>query len=623
MVSNTRSGRQTRSTRVDLDSFGSDHELSLEEWQAARHQEIERILAPTQDEERINNVFGQYSTRTKAEMGAAFRALSEICHPDKQTEQEWIEKANEAQKVIVSARDRFKVPTVIPEKMVRPKQSHQTRYWSVQSFQRAVPDLHLNPDDPDALGIIHKWNEAVENYNKERGYDLKAGLFPLRYLQQEFRTICDLRKTYREETEDQTKKDLAAVFKSYAISTQEFCRERGLPESWAWQTTDINGEPDFQGHTPDAAASRNSGSSSSQSSHQPFQSSNPPSQEDKDTGSAAFPSGSNSPLQGSDAPVQGSDALVQDFDALVQDSDALVQDSDAPVQGSDAPVQGSDAPVQGSDAPIQGSDAPIQGSDAPVQGSDTPVQGSDAPVQEDVDMDQEIESAASLPSDSSFNPPSQEHTDVGRETERLGTGNRRMEKNLLPGFTRTGEKIIGVRELRDNMYRFYVEVQNKDKCNGLATCEVWDTDQLGVKAKKAYLNWDKKGMIGENARKYRRKDAEDFGNIVHIGCKPVHTRTEPKEGHYYEMRGVEDPADISPKKKIVDYDENKSENSTCETSPSDGNTSSTPGPRDIEIIQLKEQNATMAKEIEKMMKSMAEMKEMMRNLAIGVPASGT
>ena len=213
------------------------------------------------------------------------------------------------------------------------------------------------------------------------------------------------------------------------------------------------------------------------------------------------------------------------------------------------------------------------------------------------------------------------------------------------------------------MYRFYVEVQNKDKCNGLATCEVWDTDQLGVKAKKAYLNWDKKVMIGENARKYRRKDAEDFGHIVHIGCKPVHTRTEPKEGRkprrpmtdiyilykgeptwitfsdyvgavgkgdadadrqdYYEMRGVEDPADISPKNKIVDYDENKSENSTCETSPSDGNTSSTPGPRDIEIIQLKEQNATMAKEIEKMMKSMAEMKEMMRNLAIGVPASGT
>ena len=52
-----------------------------------------------------------------------------------------------------------------------------------------------------------------------------------------------LRKTYKDTTDPERKKELAAIFEALCVATQEFCEDHGLPETWAWQYADINKEP--------------------------------------------------------------------------------------------------------------------------------------------------------------------------------------------------------------------------------------------------------------------------------------------------------------------------------------------------------------------------------------------
>ena len=65
--------------------------------------------------------------------------------------------------------------------------------------------------------------------------------------------------------------------------------------------------------------------------------------------------------------------------------------------------------------------------------------------------------------------------------------------------------------------------------NGGPTCEVQTKDKIGLSASNAYLKWDKKVIVRENAHKYRRKDFDSYEGIIHVVCKSVHTRTLLKD----------------------------------------------------------------------------------------------
>ena len=86
-------------------------------------------------------------------------------------------------------------------------------------------------------------NSDIEAHSKEKGYNPGRGKFPLKYLQDKYQNTQALRKTYKDTTNPGQKKELAAIFQALCVATQEFCNDRGLPETWAWQYADINKEP--------------------------------------------------------------------------------------------------------------------------------------------------------------------------------------------------------------------------------------------------------------------------------------------------------------------------------------------------------------------------------------------
>ena len=107
---------------------------------------------------------------------------------------------------------------------------------------------------------------------------------------------------------------------------------------------------------------------------------------------------------------------------------------------------------------------------------------------------------------------------------------------VVPGRTRKGEPILGYRELSEGKFKFYVQTT----VNSLPYCETRSANEVGVAVAKAYTEWDQKRVVGENARKYRKRDFKDLGGLLHIACKPVHTRIMPKNGR----KPRRPPADI-------------------------------------------------------------------------------
>lgn len=98
-------GRVTRSSakgaNVKLQSLGAEENLNKQDLREAREYEINRILAFKTEDGRTNRcveeAFGQFQLASPAELAQVYKELCKLTHPDKQTETEWKEKANEAQ----------------------------------------------------------------------------------------------------------------------------------------------------------------------------------------------------------------------------------------------------------------------------------------------------------------------------------------------------------------------------------------------------------------------------------------------------------------------------------------------------------------------------------------------
>lgn len=248
--------RQTRSSgrgaKVALESLGPIEELSQSQLQEQQHYEIDRIVDGSPDE-----ALGQFHHADKAAMTQVYKQLSALTHPDKQPE-EWKGKANQAQQskqesqiksrqtdhnvVLNNARDKFDLSIVAPEEIERPKKSHKT-FWDTTPFVGSVRRLQIDPSNQKALSFVEKVNSDIEAHNKEKGYNPGRGKFPLKYLQDKYQSTQALRKTYKDTTDPERKKELAAIFEALCVATQEFCEDHGLPETWAWQYADINKEP--------------------------------------------------------------------------------------------------------------------------------------------------------------------------------------------------------------------------------------------------------------------------------------------------------------------------------------------------------------------------------------------
>ncbi len=133
-------------------------------------------------------------------MTQVYKQLSALTHPDKQPA-EWKEKANQAQQskqepqiksrqtdhkvVLNNARDKFDPSIVAPEEIERPKKSHKI-YWDITPFVGSVRRLQIDPSNQKALAFIEKVNSDLETYNKEKGYKVDRGEFPVKYLRDKY-----------------------------------------------------------------------------------------------------------------------------------------------------------------------------------------------------------------------------------------------------------------------------------------------------------------------------------------------------------------------------------------------------------------------------------------------------
>ena len=211
-------------------------------------------------------------------MTQVYKQLSALTHPDKQPA-EWKEKANQAQQskqesqiksrrtnhniVLNNARDKFDISVVTPKEIERPKQSHK-KYWDTTPFIRSVRRLQIDPSNQKALAFVGKVNSDIEAHNTEKGYNPGRGKFPLKYLQDKCQNTQALRTTYKDTTDPEQKKELAAVFEALCVATQEFCDDHGLLQTWAWEYADINKEPSWlsEAEEPGSSSADNTGNSS-------------------------------------------------------------------------------------------------------------------------------------------------------------------------------------------------------------------------------------------------------------------------------------------------------------------------------------------------------------------------
>ena len=191
-------------------------------------------------------------------MTQVYKQLSTLIHLDKQPD-EWKTKASQAQQSkslkshqssqtdhnseLNDARDKFNISFIPPEAATeRPKRSHKV-FWDATPFIGSVRRLQIDPSNERAVAFVEKVNSDIEAHNNEKGYNSSRGKFPLKYLQDKYQNTQALRTTYKDTTDPEQKKELAAIFEALCVATQEFCEERASPEAWAWQYADINKEP--------------------------------------------------------------------------------------------------------------------------------------------------------------------------------------------------------------------------------------------------------------------------------------------------------------------------------------------------------------------------------------------
>ena len=108
-------------------------------------------------------------------------------------------------------------------------------------------------------------------------------------------------------------------------------------------------------------------------------------------------------------------------------------------------------------------------------------------------------------------------------------------RGVQAGQTLKGEPILGCRKVLGG-YRYYVECL----VNNRPTCVVQTAGEIGRRTSDAYLNWDQCVTVGEDARKYRRKDVGMVQGIIHVACKPAYTRTLPKDPSRKSRRPLTD-----------------------------------------------------------------------------------
>ncbi len=162
-------------------------------------------------------------------MTQVYKQFSALTHPDNSLQ---------------NGRKRPTRRSKVSKKIERPKKSHKT-FWDTTPFVGSVRRLQIDPSTQKALAFVEKVNSDIEAHNKEKGYNPGRGRFPLRYLQDKYQSTQALRTTYKDMTDPERKKELAAIFEALCVATQEFCEDHGLPETWAWQYADINKEPSW------------------------------------------------------------------------------------------------------------------------------------------------------------------------------------------------------------------------------------------------------------------------------------------------------------------------------------------------------------------------------------------
>lgn len=112
------------------------------------------------------------------------------------------------------------------------------------TFQASIRELQIDPSDNKAYNLIEMWNKDVEEKNEKEKQNPASGLFPLLYMLFTYRNAHALIDAYKNATDSQKKKELEVLYLTVQSSSEEFCRENGLPTSWAWQYKNIKKAPD-------------------------------------------------------------------------------------------------------------------------------------------------------------------------------------------------------------------------------------------------------------------------------------------------------------------------------------------------------------------------------------------
>ena len=222
-----------------------------------REYEINRIV-----EGGVDEVFSDWHLRTKSEMLEVYKSLASLVHPDWQTDDVWKQKANQAQQcksIEFSKSSQTKHSTVLNEARAKFERGPVSRLetiemnpgaphraiWDLPRFVATVRRLHIEPDHPTAVAIASATNEKIEKINADHGFPKDCGKFPLRYLQLNYRNTHNMLKQFTGSIDVEHKARASVAFKSLSKATKDFCRDRKLPSTWAWECEEIDRLPEY------------------------------------------------------------------------------------------------------------------------------------------------------------------------------------------------------------------------------------------------------------------------------------------------------------------------------------------------------------------------------------------
>jgi len=124
--------------------------------------------------------------------------------------------------------------------------TYHTDKWANMYYSLAIDGLQIDPNNRHYQYAIEKMNQEIETENRKRqgeNWEPLRGVFPLRYLQAQYRIASELRDQISARENGIDIDPVVTDYNNHYGHVALFCHERGYPDDWKITCEDPNQRP--------------------------------------------------------------------------------------------------------------------------------------------------------------------------------------------------------------------------------------------------------------------------------------------------------------------------------------------------------------------------------------------